>query len=107
MSVQTPSVAIAPARTSRAYSIYVLGVLLLVYTFNFIDRIVLGVLVPPIKAELGLTDLIGRERELGVLQDCFMDARAGRGHFRKPGLGRRRPLRAPSPRAARAARTRR
>jgi len=62
MSVQTPSVAIAPARTSRAYSIYVLGVLLLVYTFNFIDRIVLGVLVPPIKAELGLTDT-----QLGLL----------------------------------------
>ena len=36
--------------------------LLLVYTFNFIDRIILGILVPPIKAELHLTDT-----ELGLL----------------------------------------
>lgn len=50
------------APTSRRYPMYVLGVLLVVYTFNFIDRIVLGVLVPPIKAELGLTDT-----QLGLL----------------------------------------
>ena len=47
---------------SRAYAGYVLGVLLLVYIFNFLDRIILGVLVPPIKAELGLTDT-----QLGLL----------------------------------------
>lgn len=47
---------------SRRYPLYVLGVLLVVYTFNFIDRIVLGILVPPIKAELGLTDT-----QLGLL----------------------------------------
>ena len=41
---------------------YVLVVLLLVYTFNFIDRIILGVLVPAIKAEFAFTD-----RELGLL----------------------------------------
>jgi len=28
-----------------------LGLLLLVYTFNFIDRIILGILVPPICSE--------------------------------------------------------
>jgi MFS family permease len=39
-----------------------LGLLLLVYAFNFIDRIVLGILVPPIKADLDLTDT-----ELGLL----------------------------------------
>src|ERR1700722_2271978 len=39
-----------------------LGLLLLVYTFNFIDRVILGILVPPIKAELHLTDT-----ELGLL----------------------------------------
>jgi MFS family permease len=39
-----------------------LGMLLLVYTFNFIDRIMLGILVPPIKLELHLTD-----SELGLL----------------------------------------
>jgi predicted MFS family arabinose efflux permease len=62
MSVGTPSVVARAEPTSRAYAIYVLGVLLIVYTFNFIDRIVLGVLVPPIKAELGLTDT-----QLGLL----------------------------------------
>jgi len=39
-----------------------LGMLLLVYAFNFIDRIMLGILVPPIKHELLLTDT-----ELGLL----------------------------------------
>lgn len=61
MSVESQSV-VSPARSGRAYATYVLAVLLLVYTFNFIDRIVLGVLVPPIKAELGLTDT-----QLGLL----------------------------------------
>lgn len=46
----------------RAYSVYVLIVLLVVYTFNFIDRIILGVLLVPIKAELALTDT-----QLGLL----------------------------------------
>jgi MFS family permease len=46
----------APAATGRVYGIYVLVVLLVVYTFNFIDRIVLGILVGPIKLELHLTD---------------------------------------------------
>ena len=40
----------------RPYSLYVIGVLLAVYTFNFIDRVVLGILVAPIKVELHLTD---------------------------------------------------
>jgi predicted MFS family arabinose efflux permease len=38
---------------SRAY---VLFILVLVYTFNFIDRQIVGILAVPIKAELGLTD---------------------------------------------------
>ena len=38
------------------YRAYVLAVLLLVYTFNFIDRQVVGILAIPIKHELGLTD---------------------------------------------------
>ena len=50
------------ARSSDAYARYALGLLLLVYTFNFIDRVILGILVPPIKAELQLTDT-----ELGLL----------------------------------------
>ena len=35
---------------------YVLGILVVVYTFNFIDRQILSILIEPIKAELGLTD---------------------------------------------------
>ncbi|MHA6721948.1 spinster family MFS transporter [Sphingomonas sp. RS2018] len=34
----------------------VLAMLLLVYTFNFLDRQILGILAQPIKADLGLTD---------------------------------------------------
>ncbi|MBO9621761.1 MAG: MFS transporter [Sphingomonas sp.] len=41
---------------TRAYRGLVLAMLLLVYTFNFLDRQILGILVQPIKAELGLTD---------------------------------------------------
>lgn len=56
---------VAPLRTTtpvRAYSVYVIAVLLVVYTFNFVDRVVLGILVTPIKGELHLTDT-----ELGLL----------------------------------------
>lgn len=44
------------------YRVYVLLVLVLVYTFNFIDRQIVGILAPPIKADLGLTDT-----QLGLL----------------------------------------
>ena len=50
------------SRRSDFYANYALGLLLLVYTFNFIDRVILGILVPPIKAELQLTDT-----QLGLL----------------------------------------
>jgi MFS family permease len=46
----------------EVYARYALGMLLLVYAFNFVDRIILGILVPSIKAELHLTDT-----ELGLL----------------------------------------
>jgi MFS family permease len=46
--------AVRPA--SLAYRSYVLAVLLIVYTFNFIDRQIVGILAIPIKAELGLSD---------------------------------------------------
>lgn len=43
--------------TSRpGYRNLVLAMLLIVYTFNFLDRQILGILVQPIKADLGLTD---------------------------------------------------
>lgn len=38
------------------YRAVVLAMLLLVYTFNFLDRQILGILAVPIKADLGLTD---------------------------------------------------
>ena len=41
---------------SRATRASVLGMLLLVYTFNFIDRQIVGILAAPIKADLGLSD---------------------------------------------------
>lgn len=49
----------APSRTYRAV---VLAMLLLVYTFNFIDRQILGILAGPIKADLALSDT-----QLGLL----------------------------------------
>ena len=41
---------------SRTYRAVVLGMLLLVYTFNFLDRQILGILAIPVKADLGLSD---------------------------------------------------
>ena len=46
---------IEPKPTS-AYRYYVLGILVLVYTLNFIDRQILAILAAPIKEELHLTD---------------------------------------------------
>ncbi len=50
-----PAAAGELAETSN-YRFYVLFILFLVYTFNFIDRQIIGILAGPIKAELGLTD---------------------------------------------------
>ena len=52
---------VAPETTGRstagnAYRTYALVLLVVVYTFNFIDRQILGVLAPAIKADLRLTD---------------------------------------------------
>jgi MFS family permease len=47
---------------SRGYRTLALAMLLLVYTFNFVDRQIFSILVPAIKAELSLTDT-----QLGVL----------------------------------------
>ncbi len=51
MSTITPN----PA-PSRRRANYVLGVLFLVYVFNFIDRQVLSILIDPIKRDLGVSD---------------------------------------------------
>jgi predicted MFS family arabinose efflux permease len=48
----------APAQGhgTPGYRALVLAMLLLVYTFNFLDRQILGILAVPIKGDLGLTD---------------------------------------------------
>jgi MFS family permease len=55
--------AAAPTPIERpAYKVYVLGLLTVVYTFNFIDRQVLAILAPYIQAEMNFTD-----SQLGLL----------------------------------------
>ncbi len=49
-------------KTSRSYRTYVLFLMTAVYTFNFIDRQIVGILLPAIKADLGLADW-----QLGIL----------------------------------------
>jgi len=46
----------AASQASLAYRGYVLVILVLVYTFNFMDRQIVGILAVPIKADLFLTD---------------------------------------------------
>lgn len=46
-----------------SYKKYVISLLLVVYTFNFIDRQIIAILSPAIKADLGLSDT-----ELGMLK---------------------------------------
>jgi MFS family permease len=45
-----------PAARRGAYPIVVLVMLIIAYTFNFLDRQILGILAGPIKQDLGLTD---------------------------------------------------
>ncbi len=52
----------ATPREGRRYRVTALVMLLLVYTFNFVDRQILGILAPAIKADLALTDT-----QLGLL----------------------------------------
>lgn len=46
----------------RFYRYYVLGLLMVIYAFNFLDRQVITILAPSLKADLGLTDA-----QLGLL----------------------------------------
>jgi MFS family permease len=52
----------APPRVSDPYRAYVLGLLLVVYVFNFLDRQILTILLEPIKQEFALNDT-----QLGLL----------------------------------------
>ncbi len=46
----------------RLYSYYVLGLLIVIYAFNFLDRQIITILAPSLKEDLGLTDA-----QLGLL----------------------------------------
>jgi len=59
----TAAPAAAGAKTGSAYSYYVLILLTGVYTFNFIDRQIIGIISPLIKQDLGLND-----SQLGLLK---------------------------------------
>ena len=52
---------------SPAYRYYALGLLVVVYIFNFIDRSILGILVEPIKQDLGVNDTM-----MGFLGGIFL-----------------------------------
>ena len=59
MSTTSPSTpGASPPLISNQVKSYTLGVLVVVYTFNFIDRQILSILIEPIKAELGASDLV-------------------------------------------------
>ncbi|NOT40256.1 MAG: MFS transporter [Alphaproteobacteria bacterium] len=63
MSADSATATLAPARDLSTFDkAYVLVLLLLVYISNYADRILLGILLPSIKAEFNLTDT-----ELGFL----------------------------------------
>ena len=53
----------APDVKWSGYKKYAIGILLVVYTFNFIDRQIIAILSPAIKADLGLSDT-----QLGLLK---------------------------------------
>lgn len=54
-SIESPAVA-SPPWPRPAYSWYVVGVLLLAYTLSFVDRMILSLLVAPIRAALDISD---------------------------------------------------
>ncbi|MFZ5618426.1 MAG: spinster family MFS transporter [Pseudomonadota bacterium] len=54
--MKDPARAAPVAAKTDAYSWYVLAVLTIVYTFNFVDRQIIAIVSPAIKEELGLSD---------------------------------------------------
>jgi MFS family permease len=59
--MQEPAAALAPAH-SRRYANYVLGILVVIYVFNFVDRQIISILAEDIKRDLNISDA-----ELGFL----------------------------------------
>ncbi len=60
--ITAPSAPQASVSFTDNYRRYVLGILVVVYVFNFIDRQILSILLQPIKLDLGLSDT-----QLGLL----------------------------------------
>ena len=60
---------------TRAYRAWVLFALLVVYTFNFIDRVLVSIVQEPIRAEFNLTDT-----QLGLLGGPTFAIQIGRAH---------------------------
>lgn len=58
MTAESPVAPKTPASISVPARRYVLGLLVAVYTFNFIDRQILAILLPSIQAEFGLSDTV-------------------------------------------------
>ncbi|MEO1231062.1 MAG: MFS transporter [Myxococcota bacterium] len=54
--LSSPALASSTPSTSRAYRRYVLVLLTAAYTFNFVDRQIVGILAPAIKHDLSLSD---------------------------------------------------
>ena len=55
------------SQVGSPYARYVLGVLVVVYIFNFIDRQILSILAEDIKADLGISDA-----DIGFLYGCLL-----------------------------------
>ena len=60
----TDAVSGAQQQSSLTYGWLTVGLLTIAYIFSFIDRYVLGLLIEPIKVDLGLTDT-----QIGLLLD--------------------------------------
>src|SRR5215470_11067307 len=56
LSLPEPASARVVEPISRRYANYALGLLFVVYVFNFIDRQILAILLQPIKQDLGASD---------------------------------------------------
>ncbi len=63
MRLRAPEFGIPPAWPRASYAWYVVAMLVLAYSFGILDRAVIGLLVQPIKADLGVTD-----SQIGLLQ---------------------------------------
>jgi MFS family permease len=55
-AMQAAPATAAPGQVTRSYRAYALGLLVAIYTVNFLDRQVVTILIPQIKAELKLSD---------------------------------------------------